>query len=703
MNQVHKFCIAARMAVGHFLYGFPIPHHASCATFQWIRLIVMFGGFTVLLAIFDIGSDIFFIVHLWGENKCGIAIAWLVFITTVPFLPILISAVKQRFVTHQRWEKAASLNWRLARQSLIKSEDNLLVFKTGERLTRRKVRPFEERAYPVVAFMLDIFPVTFVVRCISYVRAWRNSGEFTKYYTYSADIEFQDWQLQNAQLTEIKYEANPQLMILLILTATGLFPWSKAAITAAFSFCSIAKYFPFCAQLPGKCAFNSKVFLDKHYVDVEVANQLLKPHLSAFCGWVTNFFYIACRYHILISLIVVNWKASLAVAAIQAAIIAVFLLLSYRRKYSAPFPKKSWKRYVGPACAFISQLLTTLGYFLLVPVTTTMTMMGCVLGTILQGVAIVVYALVTHVDWTNTIQCHTGSTFPLSAKSSMYYALLVGNVFGSLLLPFLHYLVSRYAEKSSWLIHRQNCTKCLEFKNRYCNYRPCWLCEWAWCDEHDPQNAEGHTAHLNHLRKNGPTECTPVVMAEIGLRAAVDDNNRPMVELFHPSSPELADFQTDFHMSLHSFLRELYSCNVNMRLLKRLPYQIFYKSKLYDQGIKNHPAQNMYWAEIVELRQKHAYCGEDCLKPLPKLISDGPSRRFILTIEPANLPSFSWRLDKFDRDSNVVPDGMEYEFFNDADLEYGEHEPVQECPMKKALQTEYIWQTVGCCDPAPHE
>ncbi|XP_055347204.1 uncharacterized protein LOC129594523 [Paramacrobiotus metropolitanus] len=775
------------MSVSHFFYGFQNPHHASSATFQWIRLIFLFGCFTVLLALLDIASDVFFIINLWWENKCAIAVVWLFFITAVPFFPVLFSAVKGRFATHQHWAKAASLNWRLARQNLIKSEDHLLVTKDGERIRAGETLPFEQCCHPVFACILDIFPVTFINRCVSYVRAWRNSGELTNHYSYSKDIEFQDLQVQKAQLTEIKYESNPQLIILLILTGTGLFPWGKAIITAALSFLSIAKYFPFCAALPGKCAFNNKIFLEKDSVDVSTANQLLKPHFAAFCGWITNFFYIVCRYHILISLTVFNWTASLLVIIIQTAIITGFLSFSYRRKYSTlENMGKAWKRSAGTICAFISQLLTTLGYFLLVPVTTTMTMRGCVLATILQGVAIAVYAIATHLDWRNGIRCNGGSAFVIPPKSAMYWALLAGNIVGSLFLPFLHYLIGLCTDKSFWLSHREKCSQCSDFKDRYCHYRPCWLCEWAWCDEQNPDQAQliitrtpvpflekslltdksqeivailatlggeedsdfllckEHTASLNQLRPPRPIESNPVVMTDIGIRSVAVEPNRNVVELFHPTSPELADFKADLHTSLHAFLRELYSLNSNDRLIKQIPYQIFYKSKLYDHGIKKRKDQDAYWVEIKELRRKHAACGKQCL--LKDCISAG-SKKLKLTIEPRNLPAFEWRLDKFATSNaangsattaemengatatedkpdemelnptgnnkevasgekenkatnviqKVVPDEMEYAFFSEANvllLDSTEiHEPVQECPLKSE-QPERRYYTV---------
>ncbi|XP_055347235.1 uncharacterized protein LOC129594539 [Paramacrobiotus metropolitanus] len=721
------------MGLGHFLLGFRDPHHKNSCFGQWFRLLISFALFTVLLALWDVSSDVIFIVGLWWHNGCAIAIPWLIFITAVPVFPVVSSLVKGGFAQHENGAKAAFWNWRLARQKLIQSEERLLSTRAGEKVEVQEPPFLKNCCREAVCNIVDIFPISFFRRCVKFVQAWKNAPQSVKHYSYNKDIEFQDMQLQKAQLTEIKYESSPQLIILLLLIGTGLFPLRSVWYAALASFFSIAKYFPSSAKLPGKCAFNNRIYLEKDSISLSEANKLLKPRLFSICGTFMNFFYIICRYHLIISLTVYNWVASLMVTGIHCAIVTVFLIGSYRQSYRQE-SHTGKQKLTGRICAFITQLLTTLGYFLLVPVTTTMTTMGCLLATILQLVAAGVYALLVHVEWRKEIHCRDSDIFhAVVPRSVWFYGLLAGNVVLSLLLPVIHYVVNLCTDSTLWLRHRKDCFECAEFAFRYCYHRPCWLCEWVRCHEEITQEeeliaqnaqqmlplvesihsrvpveflekslvneqsrqiaaliasvykgAKGDfllcTEHTNQLSDDHNQAVDSVTMAHIELRIANHDS--PVVELSDSMEPESVAFSGDLRTSMHTFLRALYS---EKFLYKKLAYQLFFKSKFYDKGIVSRDEQDAYWAEVKQLRNAHVSCGKHCRLKVNR--SEG-SKKLKLEIKPDGLPGFDWRLDRIDSNGSVVPDDMEYEYFNDENVlsiddAKAKDQPVQECPLKE--------------------
>ncbi|XP_055352304.1 uncharacterized protein LOC129598431 isoform X2 [Paramacrobiotus metropolitanus] len=313
-------------------------------------------------------------------------------------------------------------------------------------------------------------------------------------------------QLQRAQLKQIKYESSIQLIILLVLIGTGVLPFSAIpCVSLVCSFVSVFKYIPPCAHLPGKFAFNKSLLGQRDCLSVTEVNHMLRPRILILHGAMCNFLYIACRYHVFISLIIINWHAAVYTTLLQALIVVISMVWSFsgvkiQSKYTmrrvrppsgynessgTVFIRCAWKRKVGSACAFFLQMATALTYFLLIPLTTTMTKLGCFVGTALQAVAIVVYLLVLHLGWRLSISSYvdTSHKWLLHHSSSLVYPTLFANAAVScVLLPLVQLLLDN-KNTASWLVHRNKCRNCLAFQSRYCKKTPCWMCDWLWALE----------------------------------------------------------------------------------------------------------------------------------------------------------------------------------------------------------------------------
>ncbi|XP_055352296.1 uncharacterized protein LOC129598428 [Paramacrobiotus metropolitanus] len=668
-----EFVLDAYDQIGHYFLGFPDPYFASTPFRQWFRLIVGFGTFTFTLPILDVGSDILFIRNLWSDTNCYMNPQLLMLITLVPFFPLIFSFVTEIFSVHVDWAEASAENWRLAQGQLIKLPDPHLLSKRivndgswSGLLQESQSETFKNRVKE------NVFPFEFFVRCWLFFQTWRNGAHNGKDSRYKEenDLEFHDMHLQGAQLKEIRYESSIQLIILLILMGTGTQPFSyTGCASVVMSLLSVAKYFPSSAQLPERFAFSRSLLMERDCIGFMEANQLLPPSLVLLYGTLSNFLYIVCRYHVIISLAVYNWQAGLMLIALQTVIVTASLILSYlllpsdsfrmRRikgswiaKYKQRYP---WRRKIGNVVAFVGCSLNILFYFLIAPVTTTVTMWGCVLGTALQAVALVAYFFVVHFEWRNNIYCREEvpriGQFLQSAP--VFHRLLITNILLScVLLPSCTYALNVAARNAEnwWILHRQTCTQCKGFKDRFCSHQPCWLCDWIWSNENDNlENFQIIKPVPFLLNYKAPSATSIIILQVLALTDDVERGRKGdmllchdhysqlvMIRLWYQNAERVAQDRIDLDRdrvlwdisgdrSLQLFLIRVrtWGRQCTTDLLEHLytpegvPLQLWFKARLYDQmneseWIKERDCLDIYWLKAKEIRQNHRSCGREC-------------------------------------------------------------------------------------------
>ncbi|XP_055344920.1 uncharacterized protein LOC129592818 isoform X2 [Paramacrobiotus metropolitanus] len=612
--------------------------------------------------------------------------------------------------------------------------------------------------------------------------------------------------MQTALLTEIQYESCLQLFLLVFLTEINIISVANTWWPALTSFFSIAKYYPFRMQLPQICAFKNRIFLEKDYVDLEEANQLLKPNILKYLRTLGNFCSIILRYLSMVELAAYNWVAFLLVLIISGLVVIFFLFLSFlwveRQKPSSRSVRKknryvllmreifslSWmvgsklwirkrscnstrvhinvtqrcKRAYKKLDAVVKQSSIVVANFLLMPIFTAKTKSGQTLHNIVGFSFIITNYIITHVwKWEHPLYYwHDELTFgPRRYNADEHYysriRLIVGLVcFWLMNLTFLLQLI--LCRASFWLCHRQQdrrrarglqiCQECLVFRKRFCSYRPCWLCEWAWCDRNRTEIAVSESTEKksteplypvpflelplhnqqsvvilrmlasfardndddfllcdNHARllKLRPLEqrTEECVMAGIGMRSTIV-RGQMIIELFRDS--ENVFVLNNLPVSMHWFLRKLYSQEF---LQTQLPYQLFYKSRLYDYGIRDKKRQTAYWSELRRLRNAHSHCGMECKLNRTQDFSND----MIFVLKPDRYASIQWTMNKTDGGENVSPDPAEYQYFNNAhvllldSVDYWDdrREPVRKCPFSEARGSDFQkrWKRnrpVGC-------
>ncbi|XP_055342359.1 uncharacterized protein LOC129590935 [Paramacrobiotus metropolitanus] len=767
----------------HRLYGFPEVFYHKSQQCKWIRLILLFGLGAVILPIVDILTDFASIITLWIYNPCDISVWWLIIISTVPFLPFVFSLIKERIDFYYEDVDAyavSQINWRLARHHLVRAEEQLLVDKPGEKFSIHH-STMQAAFLPTWRSRLviepDVFPMSLFYRWKQFYIAWRDAPNIiTKYRLQrhqfdEIDIEYHDLLLQRALLAEIKYESSLQLIIQLVLLGTGLQPvWWIPCASAVVSLLSIAKYFPSAAQLPGKYAFNRKLFQNKDGLSLWEANELLKPLSSLLYGSLSNFLYIACRYHLIILLIRYNWLAAAMVVLLQFVMVLTFVLGSYllvRRKYRAPPNDKNrhedghvktfsslLKRRLGPLYAFCSQLCSTASYFLLVPVTTTTTGAGCVLAVVLQTAALTVYVTITQAQWNRDICCRSERLYEHTLGPSAIWLLAINGIVSCLVLPAAHYFLEFRAGSTRSLRHRSECWKCQDFQSSYLEYRPCWLCEWMWQknrrinreadDRVNVMFAEGNFRNGQHYPDVQITWPAPffgntkpsfqtngqyikeaahqilLIAAEIsrlrkheGDLLLCDAHRQDLSEsrikadsereerVYQLMSARLDDVsaegqpstsrQTSYDFDqdvliIREYLRssnlKMYTFLVRLYAYRAIPFQLLFKSVLYDGGIRQRDRQSLYWFQMKQLRKEHRCCASKCNMSYEEGVTQDIS---VYEVAPPYLPAFKYKVNLADR--NHYNFHFAGTFFMLKDKEGRPPAPLRQCPWKPIPRT----------------
>ncbi|XP_055356285.1 uncharacterized protein LOC129601485 [Paramacrobiotus metropolitanus] len=300
--------------------------------------------------------------------------------------------------------------------------------------------------------------------------------------------------------------------------------------------------------------------------------------------------------------------------------------------------------------------------------------------------------------------------------------------------------------------HRKKCSKCLAFRERYCNYRPCWLCEWTWCDMHEQlckdrltgkcssgdqistqteerkfihkvlnipfleekqdneksqqvlrllaaiylKDANGDfllcSSHLGDLKKitaeeaEEPIGCGDIVLAGVGIRIVTSDGKRE-IELFSSGLPFRINAD-NLDVSMHTFLRELYS---EKFLNAKLVYQLFYKSKFYDLGVRDGSDQDDYWRQVKTIKKEHSSCGERCALRNASLNKNG-IRSVPLKPNRDGNPHIMIKLDQSAASESIVMDAEEIKFFVDVTLLSSNTDNLlnvaRECPSLSETRTD---------------
>ncbi|XP_055356121.1 uncharacterized protein LOC129601349 [Paramacrobiotus metropolitanus] len=509
----NRLLCAVLRKIPHWLFGLQNPMGTKIVT-----VIFSFGIFGVILMLLDMLSDCWDIYNMWTVNPYEIRFKWRVIISSVLGLPVMASLVRSFFQGGLKQAPNVRMNWSHTTDQLIRSDDTTLVLSQSDVINASIDLPGLKWLNPTFAHWIrEVYPFSVLCRCLSFWITWRHQvndpQEFLNNYGYKKDPKFQLLFLQKAQLDEIKFESAPQLIIQLLLgvsiwVSTGKPPplWKWGVLF--LSFLSISKYFPSANHLPGICAFNNCIFSEKDYIEWNELVGLLKPNIYIYSGAVRNFIYIVCRYNLVVTLWLYNWPAQLGVTAFEMLVIAIVLIKTHKRVFD-----EGNEPYIIANCmAFVSKWFYMVGNFLVIPIATTLTKLGILLAFVLQTCNFIVYVVVVKMEWnyeTSAIRMArvSNDTTVAPQLGTSQFSFMVGlNIVALVSLPLLLYIMEFCWMRMDKWDHFRKCSSCNVFRERYCEYRPCWLCEWTYCHKHPVEQGKGQR-RITFIKPFQPETC----------------------------------------------------------------------------------------------------------------------------------------------------------------------------------------------------